>query len=555
MKTTETTATRALVPYVSAGQPHDDLTPDIQGAGVDTVYFSFDVTLSDAMWEQLEDEQAIAKASDTATKAQHCPDWLGARMCPTGAKGGYHFLIETPNFSIKLLKGTPNRPPIYVEMRAFGLHTDPEGEMAACEQACAYIRTVLLADKDQDWAAAAITLDTARCSRLDLYLDWQGGWYPAFEADDERHFIKRVHANVERYSADGAVTSYHIGTGDVQARIYNKTVEMTKTHNEWYPALLAARNAALYDPSRALWRLEFQLLRAGVKGFKLVAKPEVDDPDDMIQRELDAEDLPHIHSVRKAFHWAGRIWAYLTKRWLRLTTPTTDPNRGRWPEHPTWAALRQGFDRAMQGGPLPPDTLDLVRAKRHTGYQRLLNRMAVGVLTALEAEDTDPGAALVAYTAFLARLATAVRQRQEQRMAAWDARRAEGLGQGYERDDEHPNERPRKRRLGMRPNAFKPNLRRGQGARMDSLKRAQKREDLLHMALGVFTSAGIVDLRLPEQGALTSVGDLLLYSLDELEAIADEKGGILPLLDAKWQQLYKAASPRGLFTRGEVHVA
>jgi len=75
------------------------------------------------------------------------------------------------------------------------------------------------------------------------------------------------------------------------------------------------------------------------------------------------------------------------------------------------------------------------------------------------------------------------------------------------------------------------------------------------MALGVFTSAGIVDLRLPEQGAITSVGDLLLYSLDELEAIADEKGGVCALLDAKWQQVYKTASPRGLFTTGEMRVA
>jgi len=106
----------------------------------------------------------------------------------------------------------------------------------------------------------------------------------------------------------------------------------------------------------------------------------------------------------------------------------------------------------------------------------------------------------VSYTAFLARLATAIREQQEQRAAVWEARRAEGLDQGYEWDDAHPNRRPRQPRLGMRPNAFTPNLLRGKGARMDSFRRAKKREDLLHMALGVFTSAGIVDLRLPEQG-------------------------------------------------------
>jgi hypothetical protein len=104
----------------------------------------------------------------------------------------------------------------------------------------------------------------------------------------------------------------------------------------------------------------------------------------------------------------------------------------------------------------------------------------------------------------------------------------------------------------MRPNAFEADLLRGQGARMDSLRRAKQREELLHMALGIFTSAGIVDLKLPAQGAMNSVSDLLLFSLDELEAITDEKGGILALLDAKWRKVYKTASPRGLFTKAEM---
>ncbi len=38
-----------------------------------------------------------------------------------------------------------------------------------------------------------------------------------------------------------------------------------------------------------------------------------------------------------------------------------------------------------------------MRAARYTGYRRLLDRMAVGLPTTLEAMDTDPGAALVSY--------------------------------------------------------------------------------------------------------------------------------------------------------------
>ncbi len=81
---------------------------------------------------------------------------------------------------------------------------------------------------------------------------------------------------------------------------------------------------------------------------------------------------------------------------------------------------------------------------------------------------------------------------------ARETRRNAGLDQEYDPDatgQGQPSARPG---LGQRPNAFEADLLQGQGARLDSLRRAKKREDLLHMALGVFTSAGIVDLRLPE---------------------------------------------------------
>jgi hypothetical protein len=66
----------------------------------------------------------------------------------TGAKGGYTFRIEHQEFTIKLLKGVPNRPAIYVEMRALALHVHPGGALGACADACQYIREVLLSDWD-----------------------------------------------------------------------------------------------------------------------------------------------------------------------------------------------------------------------------------------------------------------------------------------------------------------------------------------------------------------------------------------------------------------------
>ncbi len=536
METNETT--RALTPMAADSEPWADWMPTILNAGVDTIEFSFDVEIGQAMWERLEAEKEIAKLLMTTRKVVHVPDWLNAVVHPVGAKGGYRFLLETPTFSIKLLKGVPNRPPIYVEMRAYGLHTHEGGAIGACEAACAFIRDTLLADEEPAWVAKVITLDEARCSRLDLFEDWQGGWHPTFASgadSDERAFIKRVHAEVARYSVNGRVNGYEIGKSSVRGRIYNKTVQAKKKHVEWYPTLLAERNGDRYDPAQDVWRLEFQLRREGVKGFRLYAKPDASDPDEVIDAEIEAEDLPHIHSVSKALHWAGPLWQYLTKRWLRLTIPTSDPNRGRWPEHPTWAALRETFAPiALRDAPLPERGLELVRAARYSGYRRLLDRMAVGVLTTLEGMDTDPGAALASYVAYLTRIAGRIKRQQKRRAVAWRERVQEVSRQGT-------------------PPPFAPDLHHGLGARLDTPERAQKVKLLLDMALGVFTSAGVAHLRVQREADIANVGDLLLYSLDDLEEIAAEKGGIRALLDEKWRKVYKANATRGLFTTDERH--
>ncbi len=108
--------------------------------------------------------------------------------------------------------------------------------------------------------------------------------------------------------------------------------------------------------------------------------------------------------------------------------------------------------------------------------------------------------------------------------------------------------------LGRRT-GYTPNLVRGMGARLDSITHLKRREQLLDMALGVFTSAGVTHLQLPEHGALTCVSDLLLHSLDELEAIAEEKGGVCALLDEKWRKVYKTNASLGLFTKVEMRAA
>src|SRR5262245_42368094 len=70
-------------------------------AGPDTLYFSCDLPISEAMRDRLNEEKATAQALAEERRA-HCPEWLGARVCPQGAKGGYAFLVETEDSSISM---------------------------------------------------------------------------------------------------------------------------------------------------------------------------------------------------------------------------------------------------------------------------------------------------------------------------------------------------------------------------------------------------------------------------------------------------------------------
>jgi hypothetical protein len=164
----------------------------------------------------------------------------------------------------------------------------------------------------------------------------------------------------------------------------------------------------------------------------------------------------------------------------------------------------------------------LVRAERHSGYQRMLDRMALGVLTAVDLYDSDPGAVAGAWLAHMHRLARAIRRRQEIHKAQWT----------------HAG-RPE------RADA----VRRGMGASLDRLERM---EQVLEMALGVLTSTGVVNAQLPR---VATVADLLCSVVDDLEAIAVAKGGIGQLLYDKRCKVYKAYSPRELFSPRDTRAA
>ena len=95
-------------------------------AAPDTLHFSADIQLSDELHAKPFERELAAQEADKVN-AVHCPDWLGAQA-PHGARGGYGLVLETDDFSVKVLgKGIPNRPGLsssFVPMSSIRIRKD-----------------------------------------------------------------------------------------------------------------------------------------------------------------------------------------------------------------------------------------------------------------------------------------------------------------------------------------------------------------------------------------------------------------------------------------------
>jgi len=481
-------------------------------AGPDTLYFSCDLPISEAMRDRLNEEKATAQALADERRV-HCPEWLGARVCPQGAKGGYAFLIETEDFSVKLLgERIQNRPSVYIEMRSYALHTHPDGPQEGCRAALAWVREKLFADQPSKLVHDAISFEAAKLSRADIHVDYQGGYAPSLSnvSEELRCFIRPGKTKGALYFQGSHPTGFAFGKGHVQARLYNKTLETKERANDSYAALLLAKNGDGYDSEQDVWRLEFQLRREGAKGFKLYAPPEENDDEAEIEAELAAEELQHVGTLPRFFARMNELVLYLTQHWLRLVEVNGSANRSRWPTHSTWLALREQFAAVAQAQPLDDVQRRLVHGSRYSGKNRILRRLALGVVKSLEVEDASPTSA-----------ALMTLQRWIEKVVEKEVAHITAKCQRYQ---EHQGSVPRW-------------VERGMGERFS---RAEQLEHRVQMLLGIFSAKGVLPL---EFKPAYSVGDLLTQHLDELEQQTERKGGVKQLLIDHFAKVYKIDPP------------
>jgi hypothetical protein len=197
----------------------------------------------------------------------------------------------------------------------------------------------------------------------------------------------------------------------------------------------------------------------------------------------------------------------LTQHWLRLVEDNGSANRSRWPTHLTWQALREQFTVVAQAHPLEEDQCKLVRGSRYSGRNRILRRLALGVVKSLEVEDASPTS-----------VALLTLQRWVEKVVEKEVARITAKCQRYQE------------RQGSVPRWVE----RGMGERFS---RAERLEHRVQMLLGVFSAKGVLPL---EFKPAYSVGDLLTQHLDELEQEAERKGGIAQMLADHFLKVYKA---------------
>jgi hypothetical protein len=159
-------------------------------AGMDALTVSSQGRVSAEVYSKLREAKEAAKHAEHSGTV-HCPEWLSAQVKPKGDRGGgYPFLIETEDFTVKVAGEAQTMwPGLVIELRSHFLHAHPVGAKGAVEEALCWTREMLLYDaRESD--RQATTFEQASVSRVDLHIDWQGGFIPSYSAGEERRFIR-----------------------------------------------------------------------------------------------------------------------------------------------------------------------------------------------------------------------------------------------------------------------------------------------------------------------------------------------------------------------------
>lgn len=279
---------------MSSSELGEPLTPCLVelASGVDALYLSGRASLPGELIGRLEVAREEAYASKQLT-----PIRLGdvdMHLAPH-AFLRYRFCLEHPYGRIGITTSS-KLPTIRVQPRAEFLQgLGPRGVVE-------WFRNVL------EDACGPVLLTV---NRLDLFGDFQG-W--GIDGDSRHEFVCRAKSR-HTYEEDGVFNGFTFGarkSGTVLARIYDKTIESTKSGSVYWKMIWGND----FDPNARVIRVEFELGRTGLREYGLNTPEEA----------LDA---------------TGALWGSLTREWLTHRIPGADQTKSRWLISPAWESIRR----------------------------------------------------------------------------------------------------------------------------------------------------------------------------------------------------------------------
>lgn len=313
--------------------------------GIDSLYLSFPGRLREEWIALLERARTDAISPVESVQAQAQVSILDHLF---EVKGGgsklYRYTLADGCFHIQLSRrtGESQVPVAYVQLRSQFITS------VGVAQAVSQLRLIL--------SAMADLRGEPNVSRADLFADFTSAI--PLDAWERDAWITRAHY-IGTHFVQGIPTGWSIGSGDLQARLYDKLLELKRSGKDYLRVLWAA---AGWTPDQPVYRLEFQLRNTalkelGVRGFESLMLSQ------------------------------GPLWRYMTEDWLRLSVPCpTDDTKARWPTHPLWlelSAMPWTSEETVQRTPMRKD---------QAPAQATLYRSLFAVLTSYMATHglTDP---------------------------------------------------------------------------------------------------------------------------------------------------------------------
>lgn len=304
--------TERRAPKIAHFQPPDDYAVPLVH-GFDAWREAWNLEAPPGLWARLEAGRAQALELDDRKKTP-AAFTLGGRDMQISAYGAknWPFVLTDDDMSVRF--STPNKDwAVSVELRSAGLWE--HGRDALMQRARDMLAAEGCVPKDDD---------AFRLSRVDYCFDT---WSTAFSAEMvpgiEAAAISPSKAKIGFFGwcSGGALESLYIGRGSAcQVRIYDKTKEIVQASGKTWLYALWGERAGYWpgDDPADVWRMEVQLTADWLK-------------------ERNCNRPGDFDAARQAL-----ISDALYNR--RLTVPTGDTNRRRWPLHPLYVIALEELD-------------------------------------------------------------------------------------------------------------------------------------------------------------------------------------------------------------------